>query len=110
MPVYEYEPVDHDCLMCPNRVAVIQSASEEPLKYCPDCGLDVRKVISEAAFKMDRSDKLERAGARGFTTWKRAQEGTWEKVSGPGVDVIQGSPEDIAAVKEKPAKVLDLGS
>jgi len=96
--------------MCPGRIEVIQSASEEPLQYCPDCGLDIRKVVSSATFKVDGSHKLDRAGALGFTTWKRAQEGTWEKVSGPGADVIQGSPEDMVAVKSKrkPTKLLDL--
>lgn len=109
MPIYEYEPADHDCLMCDGRVRVIQGINDEPLRYCPDCGLPVRRVISAASFKIS-SGGTSKAGDRGFTTWKKVESGTWEKVSGPGVDVIKGDPADVQAIKQepKPAKVIDL--
>lgn len=110
MPIYEYEATDHDCLMCPGRFEVIQSVAEEALQYCPSCGLPCKRVVSRATFRNSQSVDHDRAAQRGFTTWKRAQKGVWEKVSGPGVDVIQGTPEDIAAVEaeKNPPKVLDL--
>jgi putative FmdB family regulatory protein len=111
MPIYEYEPDDRECLMCDGRVEVIQAVSDEPLKYCPDCGLEVKRVVSRASFKMARASGADKAAARGFTTWKRAEKGKWEKVAGEGVDMIVGTPEDTAAVeaeKAKPAKVVDL--
>ncbi len=111
MPIYEYEPVDHDCQMCPNRIEVIQGVNEEPLTYCPQCGLDVRRVVSCASFKVGVESSPEQAGKKGFTTWKRVEKGRWEKVAGPGVDVLVGNPDDIAQVeaeKAPPPKVLDL--
>jgi putative FmdB family regulatory protein len=111
MPIYEYEPTDHDCLMCEGRIEVIQGIEEDALKYCPQCGLDVKRVVSRASFKMQRQSGADKAAAKGFTTFKRAEEGKWEKVAGPGVDMIVGSPEDMAKVKEdkKPKKkVIDL--
>jgi len=111
MPVYEYEPKDHDCLMCDGRVSVIQGVNEEPLSYCPQCGLDVRRVISRAQFKVAGGEvAMDKAGKRGFTTFRRAEKGVWEKVDGVGPDIMAGTPEDIAAVEasKNPPKVLDL--
>jgi putative FmdB family regulatory protein len=100
MPIYEYEPVGHECVMCPNRVGVIQSISDEPLQYCPDCGLEVRRVISVVSINLRTTSSAVEAGKRGFTTWKKAGEGTWEKVAGPGADVLVGDPRDVKKVKE----------
>ena len=111
MPIYEYEPVDRECLLCEGTVEVFQSSKEENLKYCPQCGLEVKRVISRASFKVESGFSHEKAASRGFTTWKRAEKGKWEKVAGQGVDVIQGSPEDMARVeadKKSKTKVFDL--
>jgi len=111
MPVYEYEPVDPDCLMCNGRVDVIQSLADEPLKYCPHCGMDVKRVISQVTVKLaGEAPKMDKAGSKGFTTYKRAEKGVWERIDGVGPDAIVGSKEDIAAVEaeKRPSKVLDL--
>ena len=111
VPVYEYEPTNHDCLMCEGRVDVIQGINEEPLVYCPWCGLDVKRVISRATIKIAGEQQLDKTGKKGFTTFKRAEKGVWEKVDGEGPDVLVGTKEDVAAVeaeKKAPAKVLDL--
>ncbi len=110
MPIYEYEPDNRECLMCDGKIEVIQGIEEAALEYCPQCGLEVKRVISRASFKMSRPSGADRAAAKGFTTWKRVEEGKWEKVAGQGVDMIVGSDEDVAAVKEekKAPKMLDL--
>jgi putative FmdB family regulatory protein len=100
MPIYEYEPTGHECMMCEGRVAAIQGINDPPLEFCPDCGLGVRRVVSSASFKVN-SAALNKAGEKGFTTWKKVESGRWEKVSGPGVDVIAGDPN---SVKEPPKK------
>lgn len=41
MPNYEYE-----CRSCTHSFEVSQSMSDEPIKLCPKCGKDVRRVIS----------------------------------------------------------------
>ncbi len=110
MPIYEYEPTEHDCLMCPNRVAAIQGIEDEPLQYCPDCGLPVKRVISKVSFQMGRESNPDRAAAKGFTTFKKVEKGKWEKVGGEGPDYIVGSQEDIQAIEaeKSKSKVIDL--
>ena len=108
MPVYEYEPTEHDCVMCPNRVAAIQSIDEPALVYCPDCGLPVKRVVSRASFKV--STKRD-PGDHGFSVWKRSEFGVWEKTTGGGADYLVGDKneiEEIKAERTKPAKTFDL--
>jgi len=69
--------------MCPNRVAVIQSIHDEPLRYCPDCGLEVRRVVSRASFSMRGGTDADKAATRGFSTFRKSEKGVWEKVAGP---------------------------
>lgn len=45
MPIYEYE-----CLQCGKNREVFQKFSDEPLGTCPDCGGQVRKLISNTSF------------------------------------------------------------
>jgi len=40
MPTYEYE-----CKSCAHNFEVFQSMSDEPLKECPKCGNEVRRLI-----------------------------------------------------------------
>jgi putative FmdB family regulatory protein len=41
MPTYEYE-----CKSCSHVFDVFQSITEAPVKICPKCGKDVRRVIN----------------------------------------------------------------
>lgn len=84
MPIYEYEPNDRDCLMCEGRIEILQGIDEEALKFCPHCGLDVCRVISRASIKVERQVSPEAAAKKGFSTYRRAGKGTWEKIAGPG--------------------------
>ena len=111
MPVYEYEPKNHDCLMCEGRVDVIQGVNEEPLAYCPWCGLDVKRVISRATIKVGEAPSDDKAGRKGFTTFRRAEKGVWEKIGGEGPEILAGTKEDMDAVeaeKAQPKKVIDF--
>lgn len=112
MPVYEYEPVDRDCFICEGRVDVIQSASEEPIQFCPYCGLDVRRIISNVTFKFaGELAQYDKNGKKGFTTFRKAEKGVWERIDGPGPDFMVGTKEDMAAIEAEKApkkKVVDL--
>jgi len=44
MPTYEYE-----CKKCSHRFEVFQSMSDAPVKRCPECGKEVRRLISGGA-------------------------------------------------------------
>ena len=97
--------------MCDGRVSVIQTVGEPALKLCPWCGLDVKKVISRATFKLDKDASPEKAGSKGFTTFKKSEKGVWEKIGGEGPDYLVGSKEDMADIereKAPPKKVIDL--
>lgn len=111
MPIYEYEPTNHDCLICKGRVEVLQSVSEPALQICPTCGLEVRRVISRAAFKVGNPYSAGEAARKGFTTYKKVGQGQYEKVAGEGADAIVPKPEDVQAVnseREEGRKLLDL--
>lgn len=47
MPVYEYE-----CPSCEKVFEVQQRMSDEPLKNCPDCEAEVRKLVSVSSFQL----------------------------------------------------------
>lgn len=43
MPTYEYQ-----CLECNHKFEVFQSMKDDPIKVCPTCGKEVRKLFSSA--------------------------------------------------------------
>jgi putative FmdB family regulatory protein len=45
MPIYEYQ-----CLRCEKKTELLQRFDDPPLASCPDCGGEVRKLISSPAF------------------------------------------------------------
>ncbi len=50
MPIYEYE-----CLSCGKRTEVLQRMSDAPLAACPNCGGEVKKLISAPSFQLKGS-------------------------------------------------------
>ncbi len=40
MPTYEYE-----CRTCGHRFDAFQSMQDEPLRICPECGKEIRRLI-----------------------------------------------------------------
>jgi len=48
MPIYEYEAIqpEQGCLHCGSGFEIIQSLREAPLDACPECGCEVRRIIS----------------------------------------------------------------
>ncbi len=45
MPIYEYR-----CLRCGQEYEIMHKFSDEPLKKCPDCNGEVRRLISNTSF------------------------------------------------------------
>jgi putative FmdB family regulatory protein len=50
MPIYEYE-----CLQCGRNHEIMQKFSDTPLKTCPECGGQMRKLISNTSFVLKGS-------------------------------------------------------
>ncbi len=110
VPVCEYEPEGRECFASA-RAAWRPSKGwpRSPCsRHCPWCGLDVRRKISRATFKLS-SGGAEAAARKGFYV-ASPQQGTWEKVAGSGVDAIVGASGDVAAVEaEKRPPMLGSG-
>ncbi len=48
MPIYEYQ-----CKACNHELEAIQKISDEPLKFCPECGQpQLTKLVSAAGFRL----------------------------------------------------------
>jgi putative FmdB family regulatory protein len=45
MPIYEYE-----CNGCGKRHEIMQKITDSPLTECPDCGSELKRVISNTSF------------------------------------------------------------
>lgn len=90
MPIYEYRPSGNmHCDVCRNGFEVIQKIEDARLKQCPECKAPVERQISAATIGkpgpgLDQST-LEK---HGFTQYKRAGKGVYEKTAGKGPRVI----------------------
>lgn len=48
MPIYEYQ-----CDSCNHKLEIIQKVSDEPMRFCPECGEErLRKLISSVSFRL----------------------------------------------------------
>ena len=96
MPIYEYEHDDQPGPDCAARFEALQRFEDPPLVECPTCGQPCHRVVSSFATgrsgkggpakKVDLSTKnLERLG---FTQYRKAGGGRYEKTCGEGPPVI----------------------
>ena len=47
MPIYEYKAIDGaHCKLCKGGFEVRQGMNDEPLRKCPECGAEIRKLFS----------------------------------------------------------------
>lgn len=67
MPIYEYQ-----CLQCEKRTELLQRMDEAPLASCPQCGGEVRKLISAPAVQFKGSGwyVTDYAGKKGASSGK----------------------------------------
>ena len=91
MPLYEYEPDSGQCDQCGGRFEVLQSLHEPPLTHCPECGKPCHRVFSSfAAIKSEKATlSPKNLQQHGFTQYKRAGDGYYEKTCGKGPRVIK---------------------
>ncbi len=51
MPIYEYQ-----CQKCEHVLEALQKISEEPLRFCPECGAEeLKRLISAPRFRLKGS-------------------------------------------------------
>jgi len=92
MPIYEYEPDAEHCSHCQGRFEVLQGVDDDPLTECPECGNPCHRVFSTFSAGKSVKDKLspKNLERQGFTQYKRAGDGHYEKTAGDGPRVIKG--------------------
>ena len=90
MPIYEYAAVDKGCAYCEARFELLQKLRDEPLTQCPECGATVVRVISAPSVAVGGAHLLKESHAEkhGFTQYRRAGKGIYEKTVGKGPKFI----------------------
>lgn len=93
MPFYTYlAATDESCDKCHDGFDILQRLNSDPLERCPECGNKVKKVISAPNVVSGKAhlttDKT--AAKKGFTKYKRAGKGVYEKTAGKGPKYISG--------------------
>ena len=94
MPIYHYGPTTgaapRECETCAVRFEVVQPMSEPALTACPACGAPVMRTPT--AFGVGRSTKdllkPNNLAAKGFTQYRRGDNGQYEKTAGNGPATI----------------------
>ena len=92
MPIYEYAAIDKGCPHCEARFDVLQKMADDPLSQCPQCGAAVQRVISVPSVAVGGSHLLkeDHFSKHGFTQYKKAGGGVYEKTAGDGPKYISG--------------------
>lgn len=93
MPIYEYAAAEKGCPHCEAHFDVRQKLADAELKRCPQCGAPIRRVIGAPAVAMGNAHTLseKHAAKHGFTQYRRAGNGVYEKTAGKGPKFISGS-------------------
>jgi len=92
MPIYEYEHDGPPGPQCKARFEVFQRMNDPPLAQCPDCGGACHRVFSSFAAASGQKSLLspKNLEKHGFTQYRRAGGGYYEKTCGKGPAVIKG--------------------
>ncbi len=93
MPIYEYRAIEGGCSHCAETFEELQRYSDPALEQCPVCGTGVQRILSACAMAGTGSErdllKPKNLAEKGFTQYKKAGNGVYEKTAGKGPDVIQ---------------------
>ncbi|MGH8042772.1 MAG: FmdB family zinc ribbon protein [Rudaea sp.] len=92
MPIYEYAAVDTGCPHCRAHFDVLQKLSAPALTQCPQCGNAVVRVIAAPNMAVGHAHTLKEShvAKHGFTQYRRAGGGVYEKTAGKGPKYISG--------------------
>lgn len=92
MPIYEYAAVDKGCAHCEAHFDLRQKLADAELTACPQCGAPVKRVLSAPNVAIGNAHVLKEGNvaAKGFTQYRRAGKGVYEKTAGNGPKYISG--------------------
>jgi len=90
MPIYEYQAKgESHCDFCVDGFEILRKINEPALERCPNCNAPVERKISAPNIggsgpALDSSN-IEK---HGFTQYKRAGKGVYEKTAGKGPRIL----------------------
>lgn len=88
MPIHEYRATDPEvsCDHCRESFDELRRLSDPLLESCPECGAPVIQLISAPSVKSGDSHRMDpkHFSKHGFTQYKRAGDGVYEKTGGKG--------------------------
>lgn len=95
MPIYEYAKSDAGaagCAHCERGFEVFARISAADLTACPQCGAAVHRVMSAPSVIGGNAHLLKEShfSKHGFTQYKKAGGGVYEKTAGDGPRYISG--------------------
>ena len=92
MPIYEYAAIDKGCDHCEAHFDVRQKLAEAQLAVCPKCGAPVHRVMSAPNVAVGGAHLIKESHVEkhGFTQYRRAGGGVYEKTAGKGPKYISG--------------------
>jgi len=92
MPIYEYAASAKGCPHCEGHFDMLQKMSEDALTHCPQCGAAIVRVISAPSVAVGGAHLLKEShvAKHGFTQYRRAGKGVYEKTAGKGPKFISG--------------------
>ena len=93
MPIYEYAATTTGCAYCEAHFDLLQKLGDAALTHCPRCAEPVNRVISAPAMAMGTAHMLKESNVakKGFTQYRRAGNGVYEKTAGKGPKFISGN-------------------
>ncbi len=77
MPIYEYQAVrpDKGCRHCGRAFEVLQALQEPPLRRCPRCGAEIKKLVSLSHAVVVETPEKTRQTERKIRAYERS--GMW---------------------------------
>lgn len=113
MPIYEYQ-----CKECSRRLEALQRMSEPPLTTCPECGGELKKLLSAPAFQFkgegwyvtDYARKKEGGKATGESTGEGKAEGSEGKTEGKDAGESKSKAETASSTSDKAKKAGASGA
>lgn len=101
MPLYEYE-----CQNCGKRTELLQRFNDPPLAACPECGGEVKKLLSAPAVQFKGSGwyVTDYAGKKGGGSGKGEKSEKSEKAESKGEGGSDKPAEAAKPAESKPAK------
>ena len=90
MPLYEYKSEGKGCEHCAQGFEVLQAINDPPVEKCPECGAPCHRIFSAFAPIKSTRDMLstKNLARHGFTQYKKAGDGHYEKTTGDGPATI----------------------